>query len=153
MPGTFDAKSRAELATCDPRLVMVMEKALLLCPFPFFITKGGGARTIQQQQKFFDAGKSKVNPSAYIGNLPALYRAAKHVVGNGAPLSRACDINVAGQPGGSYDRGALCYVAGLVRAIAHEVGLPIRWGGDFNENGLIAEANTFVDMPHFEIDA
>lgn len=150
MPGTFDAMSRLQLSTCDPRLAFIMERALLVCPFTFHITQG--SRTIKQQKAYFVAGTSKIDPDAY-ADLAALYKAAKHVTGPGMKFSRACDVHLSGQPGGNYDKNALCFIAGLVTAISKEMGVSIRWGADFDKDGKIAEAGTFIDMPHFEIDA
>ena len=95
--------------------------------------------------------ESKVNPDAY-ANKEALYAAAKHVVGPGAPLSRAVDLFVPGQEGGSYDKGALCYLAGVMEAAARSIDIKIRWGGDFDRDGVLLEKGTFHDLPHFELD-
>lgn len=146
---SFSAKSTAELATVHPDLVRVVRQARAWSKVAFEVSQG--ARTIEQQREFFRAGKSKVNPDAY-ATPAALYAAAKHVVGPGAPLSRAVDVFTPGQPGGAFDRHALCYVAGVMRAAAESLGIAIRWGGDFDRDGLVLEPKTFHDLPHFEIN-
>ena len=147
----FSENSRSELATVHPDLVKVVVRARAWSRLPFEVSQG--ARTIQKQREYFNAKpqRSKVNPDAY-ATKEALYAAAKHVVGPGAPLSRAVDLFVPGQPGGSYDKNALCYIAGLMDAAAKSLGIPIRWGGDFDRDGLLLEAGSFQDLPHFEID-
>ena len=40
--------------------------------------------------------------------------------------------------------------AGFVLGVAHEMGIPIRWGGDWNGNWDTAD-NNFDDFWHFEI--
>lgn len=145
----FSDKSRAELDTVHPDLVSVVIKARSMSRVAFEVSQG--ARTIAQQREYFAKGASKVNPDAY-ASKDALYKAAKHVVGPGAPLSRAVDVFVAGQEGGAYDKGALCYIAGVMDAAASILGVGIRWGGDFDSDGKLLEAGTFHDLPHFELD-
>lgn len=149
MPELFTDKSMKELATVDPRLVNVVLRARAWSRVAFEVSQG--ARTIDQQREYFSKGASKVNPDAY-SSKDALYKAAKHVVGPGCPLSRAVDVFVPGQPGGSYDKHALAYLAGVMDAAAKSLGIAIRWGGDFDRDGQLLEAGTFHDLPHFEID-
>jgi len=42
------------------------------------------------------------------------------------------------------------YVAGIVKGIAYIMGIPIRWGGDWNENHDLSD-NNFDDLVHFEL--
>ena len=149
MPDLFSGKSLKELATVDPQLVKVVTRARAWSRVAFEVSQG--ARTIEQQREYFSKGASKVNPDAY-ASKDALYKAAKHVVGPGAPLSRAVDVFVPGQPGGSYDKHALAYLAGVLDAAAVSLGIAIRWGGDFDRDGQLLEAGTFHDLPHFELD-
>ena len=148
----FSDKSRAELDTVHPDLVSVVIKARSMSRVAFEVSQG--ARTIAQQREYFNAvpQRSKVNPDAY-PNPDALYKAAKHVVGPGCPLSRAVDVFVPGQPGGSYDKHALAYLSGVMDAAASILGVGIRWGGDFDSDGKLLEAGTFHDLPHFELIA
>ena len=145
----FSEKSLKELATVDPQLVKVVVRARAWSRVAFEVSQG--ARTIDQQREYFAKGASKVNPDAY-ASKDALYKAAKHVVGPGCPLSRAVDVFVPGQPGGSYDKNSLSYLAGIMDAAAKSLGIPIRWGGDFDRDGILVEDKTFQDLPHFELD-
>ena len=144
----FSEKSLKELATVDPQLVKVVVRARAWSRVAFEVSQG--ARTIDQQREYFAKGASKVNPDAY-ASKDALYKAAKHVVGPGCPLSRAVDVFVPGQPGGSYDKSALAYVAGVMEAAAKSLGVNIRWGGNFASDGILYKPGTFVDGPHFEL--
>ena len=65
-------------------------------------------------------------------------------------LARAVDI-VVDVKGKAYDQAHLCYIAGIVLAIARLRGIPVRWGGNFNRDGQILE-QSFDDLPHFELD-
>lgn len=142
-------KSLDALGTVVPELAKVVLRARATSRIAFEVSQG--ARTIDQQREYFARGNSKVNPDAY-STPEALYKAAKHVVGIGAPLSRAVDLFVPGQPDGAYDKHALCYLAGIMDAAASSLGVPIRWGGDFDGDGLLLEDGTFHDLPHFEIN-
>lgn len=42
------------------------------------------------------------------------------------------------------------WFAGFVQAIAAEHGIPLLWGGDWNNNHIFTDQN-FDDLPHFEI--
>lgn len=143
----FGTDSRAKLAQLHPDLVRIAEIAIVSTPFDWRIVQT--ARTIAQQREYFLAGNSKVNPDAY-PTPEALYAAAKHVVGPGAPLARAMDVAIVGKD--PYNVNSLTYLAGVIRRISIELGIPIRWGGDFDEDGLLIEKGTFVDAPHFELD-
>lgn len=145
----FSQKTLQELGTVEPELVSVIVRAAALSRLPFEVSQG--ARSIAQQRQYFKEGKSKVNPDAYVSK-EALYAAAKHVTGPGAPLSRAVDVFVPGQEGGAYDKHALCYLAGVMEASARSMDIKIRWGGDFDRDGILVEAGTFQDLPHFELD-
>ncbi len=143
----WDARSMEQLATIATDLRVVLSDALRLSDVPFQIVQG--ARTIDKQREYFKAGKSKVNPDAYASGA-ALYAAAKHVVGPGAPLSRAADI-IIDLPGLEYDTKHLSYVAGVVMACARQRGIAIRWGANFDRDKELFE-QSFVDAPHFEVD-
>ena len=145
----FTPKSLGELATVDALLRRVVIRARSWSRVPFEVSQG--ARTIEQQRQYFKEGKSKVNPDAYVSK-EALYAAAKHVTGPGAPLSRAVDVFVPGQEGGAYDKHALCYLAGVMEASARSMDIKIRWGGDFDRDGVLLEKGSFHDLPHFELD-
>lgn len=110
-----------------------------------------GARTIEQQQAYFDSGASRINPQDYPDRMK-LYAVAKHITGPGMPASRAADIFVPGQEGGSFNLTALAYVQGIIKGAACSLGVNIRSGLDFDEDGKLAEKGTFIDGPHVELD-
>lgn len=145
---TWNERSKQQRATLVASLRLLMDDALRLSQVPFQLVQG--ARSIEQQQAYFDAGKSKINPKAY-ADRNKLYADAKHVTGPGMPLARAVDIviDVKGKP---YDTAHLCYVAGVVMCVARMRGMTIRWGGNFDRDGEILE-QSFDDLPHFEVDA
>ncbi len=48
------------------------------------------------------------------------------------------------------DLNRFYYFAGYVKGIANEMGIKIRWGGDW-DGDTILDDQTFMDLPHFEI--
>ena len=48
------------------------------------------------------------------------------------------------------DIDRICYFAGFVKGVAYKMGIPIRWGGDWNNNNDLKD-NNFDDLPHFEL--
>jgi peptidoglycan L-alanyl-D-glutamate endopeptidase CwlK len=145
---SLDQKSLDLLRECDDRLAAMVREAALITPFDFRVVQT--SRTIAQQREYFRAGTSRVNPDAYVGRLGDLYEAAKHVTGPGMPKSRAVDVALVGKE--PYHVPSLCYLAGVMRTLAHGLNMKIRWGGDFDRDGLLLEPGTFHDLPHFEID-
>lgn len=151
MATKFSDRGEAALATCDADLQAIARLALKWTDGYVDWDIVQGARTIEQQQAYFDTQKSKVNPKAY-ATREALYKAAKHITGPGMPYSRAFDyVLQTKQPGGGYDKPALCLVAGYILAAAAHLGIKVRWGADWDQDGSILEAGTFQDLPHFEL--
>ena len=48
------------------------------------------------------------------------------------------------------DRTRMYYFGGFVVATARQMGIKLRWGGDWNGNNVFSDQN-FHDLPHFEI--
>jgi len=59
-------------------------------------------------------------------------------------------IDVVPYPIDWEDRERMTYFAGYVKGIAMMLGIPIRWGGDWNSNNELKD-NNFDDLPHFEL--
>ena len=119
------------------------------------------SRTIEQQQEYYDNGKSSINPSKY-ASPEDLAKKANHIVIPGHPIygkSRAADIKIAEKCGKwlTFDVTHLSHVAGIIQCCAKELfekGLVdhiIRWGGDWNRNGVIALDQKLDDYPHVEL--
>ena len=60
-------------------------------------------------------------------------------------------VDVAPYPLDWSDRERFCLFAGYVLGAADRMGIPIRWGGDWDKNTLLSD-NRFDDLPHFELD-
>ena len=146
MPFAFDAESEKRLAKCDRRLAAVLREANTHTRFAWRIVQSD--RTIEQQRAYFQAGRSKINPDKY-DSLAELYKKAKHITGPGMPLSRAVDVAIVG--GDPYNLKTLQELADIIIAVGVIQGVDIRWGGDFDRDGIAYEPGSFIDAPHFEI--
>tara|TARA_R110002020_G_scaffold234671_2_gene446766 strand:+ start:165 stop:557 length:393 start_codon:yes stop_codon:yes gene_type:complete len=125
----FSKKSKAKLNTCDKRLIELFNKVVK----KFDCTIIEGHRSKDRQNKLFDEGKSKLQ-----------YPNGKH---NATP---SMAVDVAPYPIDWNDRERFTYFAGYVIGIAYQMGLKIRWGGDWDMDTEVKD-NNFDDLPHFEI--
>ena len=125
----FSKKSLSKLETCDKRL----QDLFLRVVKKFDCTILEGHRSKDRQNKLFDECKSKLK-----------YPKGKH---NSLP-SKAVDV--APYPIDWNDRERFTYFAGYVLGIAYQMGLKIRWGGDWDMDTQVKD-NNFDDLPHFEI--
>lgn len=151
MAKTFTERGEKALLTCHTDLQRVLRLARTWSDglVEWDVVQGG--RSVEQQQAYFDAGNSKVNPKAY-ASLTELYKDAKHVTGPGMELSRAADIVLTTtQPNGPYDQRGLAFVAGVVFTAAKSLGVNIRWGADWKKDFTLYKKGAFIDAPHFEL--
>lgn len=92
-----------------------------------------GMRSRDEQDKLYAAGKSKL-----------LWPQSKH---NLAP-SQAVDVIP--YPIDWNDARRFTYLAGIVKGVASQLGIVIRWGGDWDSDNNFKD-QTFNDLPHFEL--
>lgn len=121
----YSRRSLANLEGVHPDLRRVCDRAIELCAaedIDFIITDG--YRTIEEQRRFVDEGKSKTMRSRHLGGFAIDYVAL-------------VDRRV------TYDMEAMAQVAAIFKRAAADVGVPIKWGGDWK---------TFKDTPHIELD-
>jgi peptidoglycan L-alanyl-D-glutamate endopeptidase CwlK len=125
----FGKKSRARLETCDEDLQELFEVVVKY----FDCSVLEGHRNMYWQDKYFEEGKSKVK-----------FPHGKH---NANPSNA---VDVVPYPVDWKDTDRMYYFAGFVKGIAAIMGIPIRWGGDWNDNTEVKDTN-FKDLPHFEL--
>ncbi|MDJ0686443.1 MAG: M15 family metallopeptidase [Alphaproteobacteria bacterium] len=131
---TWSDRSRERLATCDPRLISLMNATLKASPLDLVIIEGH--RSHERQAELLAAGKSKLGPGR-----------SKH---NASP-SKAVDVAILRDGKVAWtDRDAWLQFGGLVKGVAATMGLTIRWGGDWDGDFDAAE-HGFWDGPHFEL--
>ena len=125
----FSTRSKSRLHTCDERLVDLFKEVVK----GFDCTIIEGHRGKKAQDEAFNKGNSKVK-----------FPNGKH---NQSP---SVAVDVAPYPIDWSDRDRFHYFSGYVLGIASQMGLKIRWGGDWDMDTKTKD-NKFDDLVHFEI--
>ena len=125
----FGSRSINRLKTCDQKLQELFYEVVK--HFDCSIIEGN--RGEERQNKAFADGKSKVK-----------YPNGKH---NKFP---SVAVDVAPYPIDWSDRDRFHYFGGFVLGVAKQMGMNIRWGGDWNQDTETKD-NKFDDLVHFEI--
>ena len=125
----FGKRSTECLNTCDGDLIFLFESVVKY--FDCSVLEGHRGKKLQN--KYFKEGKSKLKfPDGNHNKKP----------------SKAVDV--VPYPINFSDRERMTYFAGFVKGMASVLGIPIRWGGDWNNNTEVKD-NNFDDLPHFEL--
>ena len=125
----FGKKSKEQLATCDERLIKIFNEVIKTVDCSVL----EGHRSKDRQNALYEEGKTKVK-----------YPQGRH---NKFP-SRAADV--VPYPIDWDDRERFHLFAGFVLGTAKQMGIDLRWGGDWNINWFVDD-NKFDDFPHFEL--
>lgn len=136
---SFGVKSRDRLSTCHPALRAVATRAIELTPVDFMIVWGW--RSQADQDRAFETGVSKVR-----------WPNSRHNVMDGSqPYSHAFDFAPWVDNSIPWaDTHLFALIAGVMFAAAAERHVALRWGGDFNRNGLTNDQR-FTDWGHIEL--
>ncbi len=127
---SFSKRSLDNLATCDPRLQAVCKEVIK--HFDFTVTCGH--RDKEEQNDAFARGASKAPwPESAHNKIP----------------SQAVDIYP--YPINFKDTARMRYFAGFMVGTAKQMGINLRWGGDWDSDTLLDD-QTFNDLPHFELE-
>jgi len=121
----FGKKSQERLRGVNSELVNVLFELVKIMD----VTIIEGVRSQERQDRLVAEGKSKTKFS-------------KHITG------RAVDL--APYPIDWNDRDRFHYMGGMLRGIAHQMGVKVIWGGDWNGNGETKD-NNFDDLVHIEL--
>lgn len=156
----FGSRSQKVKKTLHRELQRILDIAIVRSRVDFGLHYG--ARTIAAQMEYYQTGKSKINPGNY-KDLEELCSVAKHIVIENHPeygKSRAVDLHVSEKHGGNrltWDKVHLSYIAGIIQSVALELYYMgendhvIRWGGDWDSDGIIALDQSLDDLVHFEL--
>ena len=123
----FGKRSLDNLRGVHPDLVKVVYRALELSPIDFTITEG--LRTVARQKELVAKGLSKTMNS-------------RHITGHA--------IDIVPLPVDWNNAQPFVEVSKYFFQAAKELGVAIRWGGDWNENGDWRDEK-FRDLPHYEL--
>ena len=124
-------RSKKRLEGVDSRLIDLLDR---VCKY-FDLTVIEGKRSQERQDLLVEQGKSKT-------------KFGKHVQGKA--------VDIAPYPIDWNARDDFHYLGGFVLGIATQMGLNIRWGGDWSDSSLsqnqrTTKDNSFDDLVHFEI--
>lgn len=135
----FGSQSTLKLETCHPTLQRIAHRALATTPVDFTIVHG--FRGEQEQNALYDRGASKLQ-----------WPESEHnAMRDGLPCSRAIDFApwIHGDIPWN-DTHLFAMLAGVFFAAADHVGARLRWGGDWDLDGLTTD-QTFMDWGHVEL--
>lgn len=128
-------RSLKRLEGVEPDLVNIVCLAIERTPVDFGVAWMGGLRTREEQNQLY---KDKV--STKDGYL----RLSKHQFGE------AVDLQVYVGGTAVQSEKMQCIIAGVMASCASELGMEIRWGGDWDRDGDTRD-NKFNDLYHFEL--
>lgn len=133
--------SLQRLKTCDIQLQEVVKRVAEI----YDIRILEGRRTNARQEELFFDGKSKLRAGQSKHNP----KPGMNVDQDGQYLVHAVDI--APYPIDWNDTKRFVYLAGLMMATAHQLGVNLRWGGNWDRDQVIIDDQNFNDLPHFEL--
>ena len=125
----FGKTSKKRLSTCDDRLQEIFNEVIKYVDCSVL----EGHREKDRQNKLFKEGKTKVK-----------YPDGRH---NRQPSSA---VDVTPYPVDWKDRERQTLFAGFVIGVASQMGINLRWGGDWDQDFQVVD-NRFDDFPHFEL--
>lgn len=152
----FGKNSQKKLETCHEDLQLILTTALSASKVDFGISEGH--RSVSKQQSYYAIGRTTELHRKPITNVDGVHKKGKH---NYSP-SLAADLfiwhnNRATRQKIAYDKSHLSYVAGLIDATAElllaqgKISHRIRWGANWDLDGVINYDQSFDDFPHFEL--
>jgi peptidoglycan L-alanyl-D-glutamate endopeptidase CwlK len=125
----FGSSSQARLDQCHIDLIRLFQRVVT----EYDCTILTGHRTEAAQNEAFDTGRSKLR-----------FPDGKH---NRLPSSA---VDCAPYPVDWQNAKRFYHFAGFVQGVAKEMGLSIRWGGDWDRDYDLDD-QTFNDLVHFEL--
>ena len=135
----FGPRSLGLLATVDYDLVRICRRTILVSDFAVIC----GAR-----------GKDAQEEAYRTGNSNARWPESKH---NAIPPGLSLAVDLApwhkGKPHIRWENEReFVFLAGQMAQAAHELGVRIRWGGDWDRDNDLYDINKPFDLGHYEID-
>lgn len=138
----FSKTSEERLNTCHRDLQLIMQTAIKVTKVDFGIAEGH--RPVEKQQQYYREGKSQID---------GINEKGKH---NYEP-SLAVDVYAWVDGKANWEEHNLSYLGGIFEAVAwqlrqeRKIEHEIRWGGNWDMDGVIMDDQSFDDLPHIEI--
>lgn len=144
----FGSTSKERLSTCHRDLQIIFNAAIETSKVDFGIAQGH--RSVDQQQKLYRSGRDKAGP--ILTYVDGIEKKSKH---NYSP-SQAVDIYAYYNGKAQWDKEHLIYLGGHIMATAATlkaagtIQSSLRWGGNWDSDGIIISDQNFMDLPHYE---
>lgn len=151
---TFSNTDTKKLKSCHEDLFTIAVTAIAFSHVQFGIIEG--ARPIEKQREYYKNGRSKLNPddSDDLKN-------AKHIIVPrlGREKSHAFDLVARENGNVVWKKEPYIYLGGLITGISNmlhnsgKIEHTIRWGGNWDGDGVVVTDQDFDDLVHFEIES
>ena len=125
----FGKRSKNRLKGVKPELINILNELIKIMD----VTIIEGARSEEKQKEYFAKGKSKID---------GVTKKGMHQLGKA--------VDLAPYPINWKDSNKFYYMGGMIRGIAKQLNLKVRWGGDWDSDGNIRDQK-FMDLVHIEI--
>lgn len=126
----FSKKSLKKLETAHPDLQRIYHELVKIMD----ITILEGVRSVETQEEYVRTGKSKTMNSKHLKQSDGFAHA----------------IDAVPYPIDWNDKDRFIYMQGMIRGIAHQMGIKVRSGIDWDSDGEIKD-HSFFDGPHVEL--
>lgn len=133
----LDERSEKRLEGVNEALVSVVRRAAKRLPFALFVVEG--LRTRERQAELYAQGRTKP------GRKVTWTLHSKHLEGKAVDLAPLINGAIDWTDLSKFDA-----IAKAMQDAAKEVGVPVRWGADWDMDGLPRERGE-SDSPHFEL--
>lgn len=140
MTWAYGQSSSEKRDTCDPKLIRVMDRGLELSPVDITIVWGWRGEEIQNNFFRMDMSTKEWPDSKHNFEIEGV-----------GPHSKAFDF--APWVNGAIpwdDTHLFAFIAGVFFSAAEDLGTKLRWGGDWDMDGLTTD-QTFLDWGHIEV--
>ena len=125
----FGKTSKRRLKTCEKDLQDLFSEVVKYFDCSVLV----GYRGRNEQDNAYESGHSKVKwPNGKHNKKPSVA------------------VDVAPYPIDWKDRERFIYFGGFVKGCAFRMGIPLRWGGDWDNDTQLSD-NNFDDLVHFEL--
>lgn len=152
----FGSRSKKQVETCHPDLKKIFYLAISRSRVDFGVSEGH--RPIKKQQEYYAIGRTVELHRKPITNVDGINKLGKH---NFNP-SLAGDIFIWHNDPKirekiAWDKVHMSYIAGLMDSCAKElydsgeITHLIKWGANWDIDGIIDYDQSFDDYPHFEL--
>ena len=139
----FSNSSEQKLKTMRVELQQIFRLALKNSQVDFGISEG--RRSIERQKKLFAQGRTE--PGKIVTYIDGENDLSDH---NYNP-SRAGDIYAFVNGKATWEMNYLLYLGGVITAAAEQLGFKIKWGANWDGDGILLTDQSFEDAPHFSL--